>query len=176
MSEAFTNIQIDPQSLPSVDNLSFEGLEKPYLRILLLQSLILIGALIIAWFFVPDIVDEENKEFFKWGGLALIGLSCLRLIPVYFGFVNRGYALREKDLAFRKGWLFRSVTLVPFMRVQHAEVTQGPLSRMFGLAKLKVFTAGGSQSDISIPGLTLDRANQLKRFVLNKLEHGTEEE
>ena len=57
------------------------------------------------------------------------------------------------------------MTSVPFNRIQHTEVTQGPLGRLFDLAKVKVYTAGGSSSDITIVGLNEKNAHQLKDHI-----------
>jgi len=57
------------------------------------------------------------------------------------------------------------MTSIPFNRIQHTEVNQGPLGRMFDLARVQIFTAGGSSSDISIPGLKVEEAHQLKDHI-----------
>jgi len=59
--------------------------------------------------------------------------------------------------------------VVPFKRIQHSEVTQGPVDRFFNLAKLRVFTAGGSGSDLTIPGLKLEEANKLKTLITARI-------
>ena len=54
----------------------------------------------------------------------------------------RGYDLGADRLRVVRGLLFRSDTVVPFGRVQHIDVTQGPLERIFGLATLIYFAQG----------------------------------
>ena len=63
---------------------------------------------------------------------------------------------------------WRKTTLLLFSRVQHVEVTSGPLQRKFGLASLKFFTAGGSSVDLKIEGLLRDDAENLKEFILRR--------
>ncbi len=172
---SFENVQINVEELPAVESIAFLPLEKPFRTIGIIQTIIFfIGALSLVSFFYFN-ADGDEKEYFLYGLGIIVLLFLLRIIAVFIGFRFKAYALRQKDIAFRSGWLFRSSTIVPFKRVQHCEVTQGPLSRMFGLARLKIFTAGGSQSDISIPGIKLEKAKQLKSFILKKLEHGEEE-
>ena len=57
---------------------------------------------------------------------------------IYSGlaFHYMGYALREKDISYRSGWLWRSMVTVPFNRVQHCEIKQGLIDRRFGLSRL----------------------------------------
>jgi hypothetical protein len=38
-----------------------------------------------------------------------------------------------------------------------------------GLSRVKIFTAGGSVSDLSIPGLLPDKAHQVESFLLSKV-------
>jgi membrane protein YdbS with pleckstrin-like domain len=58
--------------------------------------------------------------------------------------------------------------LLPFNRVQHAEVSNGPLQRKYGLATLKFFTAGGSSVDLKIDGLHKERAEKMRSFIMEK--------
>ena len=88
------------------------------------------------------------------------------------GFEIKGFALREKDITYRSGYIFRSVTTIPFNRVQHCEITEGPIERQFGLKKLEVFTAGGQSSDLSIPGLKGEQAQQLKEYITKLVPSG----
>ena len=76
---------------------------------------------------------------------------------------------------YKQGYLWRSNTVIPFNRIQHAEVTQGPIERMFELSVLRVFTAGGSASDIAIPGIRPDEAHRIKEFILSKTAADEEE-
>lgn len=85
------------------------------------------------------------------------------------GFPKRGYILRERDITYSKGWLFHSVTTIPFNRIQHSDVSQGPIERKFKLSTLKIYTAGGSSSDLSIPGLEAGEAQILREFISKKV-------
>jgi membrane protein YdbS with pleckstrin-like domain len=55
--------------------------------------------------------------------------------------------------------------------VQHAEVSSGPLQRKYGLASLKFFTAGGSSVDLKIDGLSKERAEEIRSFIMEKAGH-----
>jgi len=81
---------------------------------------------------------------------------------------KRGYVVRDKDILFKKGVVWRSVTAVPFNRIQHVETSSTPLDRKFGLATLQLFTAGGSSGDLKIDGLAADVAEQLRIYILRK--------
>jgi membrane protein YdbS with pleckstrin-like domain len=51
------------------------------------------------------------------------------------------WAEREDDLIVKRGRIFRSVTVVPYGRMQFVEVSAGPLARAFGLASIELHTA-----------------------------------
>lgn len=72
-----------------------------------------------------------------------------------------GYAEREDDLLIRKGVLFKSLTVVPYGRMQLVDVEAGPLDRKFNLAKVTLNTAS-AQSDAVVPGLLPDEAARLR--------------
>jgi membrane protein YdbS with pleckstrin-like domain len=65
----------------------------------------------------------------------------------------RGYQLGGDRLRVVRGLLFHSDTVVPFGRVQHIDVHQGPIERAYGLATLVLHTAGTHNAAIALPGL-----------------------
>src|SRR5690606_41164829 len=72
-----------------------------------------------------------------------------------------GYAELEDDLLIRKGVLFRSLTVVPYGRMQYVDVQAGPLMRRAGMAQVQLHTASAS-TDASIPGLLEAEASRLR--------------
>jgi membrane protein YdbS with pleckstrin-like domain len=82
---------------------------------------------------------------------------------------RQGYAVREKDIVFKKGVVWRSVTAIPYNRIQHVETSNTILDRKFGVASLKLFTAGGSGGDLKVRGISANNAERLRVFVLNKI-------
>jgi uncharacterized protein len=65
----------------------------------------------------------------------------------------RGYLMGADRLRVVSGVLLRRDTVVPFGRVQHLDVEQGPLERRRGLATLVLHTAGTHNASVSLPGL-----------------------
>ena len=72
-----------------------------------------------------------------------------------------GYAEREEDLLVRRGILFRSLSVVPYGRMQYVDVSAGPLERWLGIATVLLHTASAS-SDATIPGLVPEEASRLR--------------
>ena len=44
------------------------------------------------------------------------------------------------------------------------------VSRLFGLAKVEIFTAGGHSSDIEIPGIEKEQAENIKQLLMGKIQ------
>ena len=74
-----------------------------------------------------------------------------------------------------RGLIWYSSTVIPFNRVQHCEISQGPIERLFKLSELKIFTAGGASSDMSVPGLNPETAHRLKEYIVIKTGMDEEE-
>lgn len=87
------------------------------------------------------------------------------------GWPLRGYLVREHDIVYRSGWWTRTVTAVPFTRIQHSEIQQGPLGRWLGHCHLKLYTAGASGANLEIPGLSMSTARNIRRM-LEDASHG----
>lgn len=167
----FENIQVNINDLPSINDIEYTKIERSYLSIMLItniifSAIIFIG-LIIYWYYDSKLYI---RDYFQWilTGFLLLFLSGIFI--EYKAFLSKQYAFRNRDITYRSGWIWRSITTVPFNRVQHCEVSQGVFDRYFGLAKLKIYTAGGSNSDVTIPGLQLEVANDLKGYILGKVE------
>jgi len=68
------------------------------------------------------------------------------------------YALADDGFLLRTGVWWRSEVFVPHQRIQHVDVTEGPLARRFGLATLALHSAGAHLSTASVSGLAVDAA------------------
>ena len=175
MDSVFTNAQLSVEELPRAASATYEPLAPAYLRVELLS--LWLGRLAILFIFlIYTYLTKDFPNWLRWGiaGLWVFLLLASTLIR-YLGFKIKGYAVRQHDLMYRQGLLFRTLTVVPFSRIQHSEVQQGVIERQFGLASLSVYTAGGSQSDIVIPGLKQEQAEQIRQLLSQKLAADEEE-
>ena len=75
------------------------------------------------------------------------------------------YRLTDHMLQSVHGWMFHTDTLVPLMRVQHLDVTRGPLDKLFGTASLVVHTAGTHNSVVTVRGLAPDSAAEMRDII-----------
>nr|WP_254837631.1 PH domain-containing protein [Natronomonas marina] len=72
------------------------------------------------------------------------------------------YEVREDSLYLERGVVTNVRTVVPYVRIQHVDASRGPIERAFGLATTVVYTAGSRGADVSIPGLSPERADDLQ--------------
>ncbi|WP_435153100.1 PH domain-containing protein [Haladaptatus sp. DFWS20] len=77
------------------------------------------------------------------------------------------FEIRDDDLYLERGVFTRVTTVVPFVRVQHVDTQRGPVERLAGLGSVVVYTAGSRGADVTIPGLTPERASDLQRRLRN---------
>ena len=72
------------------------------------------------------------------------------------------YARSERDLQLRHGVWTQVHTLVPLDRVQHIDISQGPVERTCGVCRLVLHTAGTLHSRVVLPGLSRDTAETMR--------------
>ena len=178
----FNNQQIEVDGLPEAEALNYQSLEPSYKNVMLISNTIFWGVIVTgAAIALRSASDEIPRLVLYIVPGILLSIIFMTYLSIIFGFKNKLFAVRQQDLNYKKGWLWKSRMVVPFKRIQHSEVTQGPVDRIFKLAKLRVFTAGGSGSDLTIPGLKLDEANKLKTLITSRITdkqalNGREEE
>jgi len=175
INELFTNAQMDLQGLPEAEQMEMIPLEPVYKKVryisaALVAIVLIAGSWTLAWF---------QSDYTPYGYVVAVIITFFSgWLIIYNGISFRymGYSLREKDITYASGWLWKGMTTIPFNRVQHCELRQGILDRQFGLAKLTIYTAGGQNTDLLIPGLQPDTAEKLKAFILRSTEQSIENE
>ena len=171
--ENFSNSIITPENLPDIKPETFNLLDKKYRTILFIRIAIFVFFATGAFVAFLILFDEKPAAEFIIAVISTIAIATIySIIITIFGFPRKGYLVREKDISFQKGLIVFKSTSVPFNRIQHVEVNQGILAKMFKLSTVKIYTAGGNASDLSIPGLPVEVANNLKAFLSEKIsEH-----
>lgn len=166
--EEFTNNTVSFESLPKFESVPLQPLNRDYLNVVYIGNsifavLLSLGVLIFLW------VKNDIESLILPILAAYVLLIGLLFWLSNIGFRKKGYALREKDILFQKGILSTTTTVIPFSRIQHVALHEGFLSRMYHLSELQIYTAGGSSSDLHIPGLPKEQAEQMKTFLLQKI-------
>jgi membrane protein YdbS with pleckstrin-like domain len=79
---------------------------------------------------------------------------------------HTSYRLDQQVFEIRRGVYWRQVVSVPRSRVQHTDVSQGPLERAHGLGTLVVYTAGTDHAKVDLHGLDYETALALREHLL----------
>lgn len=104
--------------------------------------------------------------FLDWRfAVAALGLMLVWSIWQWFRVARLarswGYAERESDLYVKHGLWFRTLSVIPYGRMQAVQVSSGPIMRSFGLAQVQLITAS-MQTEATIPGLDAAAAAALR--------------
>lgn len=94
---------------------------------------------------------------------AVFSVASLALVPRKVRAL--GYQLRQDDVVFRRGILFRRQVAAPYGRLQLVDISRGPLSRILGLSEVRIVTAAAA-TGISIPGLPQAEAEELRDHLI----------
>lgn len=81
-----------------------------------------------------------------------------------------GYALESNHLMARRGIVFRSMSSMPYGRIQYVDVDSGPLERMCGVARLTVRTAGTTTGTMVLCGIPLNVAEELRADLVRRAD------
>ena len=170
----FENPEITHDDLPQADSVTWLGMDDKFVRRLLTEAALIlvfvsIGIGVLPIVFNIAFADDNVNISLGWLWLlvpvAAVPFFAWPLISV----PRRGYAIRDLDIIYKSGVFWRTVTAIPFNRIQHVEKSSSPLDRRFDIATLQLFTAGGSGGDLKIHGLSADIAEQLRVFILDKV-------
>ncbi len=165
-------VAVEPDAAPIVSETPQVRELRPHpalLRIWILGALVFVAPVVL----VTVIIAAFANHWLIGTLPALIAASIIVFILLY----GRAYLARFRCRLLSDGlWVDRGVwwrneTFVARARVQHTEVQQGPIARRYGMASLKVFTAGASHGEIEIGGLLHAEALWLRDELLGRHGH-----
>jgi hypothetical protein len=167
--ENFTNSTIDVAQLPRFEAVVFQKLQSDYLKVLIINRVIIFTIVAVAIVFATYSIKEISMFIpFIWSGYTLFVVLSFFILRI--SFLKKGFAFREHDVLFKHGIIANNTIIIPYNRVQHVALHEGWLSRYFNLAKVEIFTAGGGTSDIEIPGIQKEQAEKIKRLLMGKIQ------
>jgi membrane protein YdbS with pleckstrin-like domain len=97
-------------------------------------------------------------------GSLLLAWFAQKWPPIAYRYAS--YTVDEHGIEIRRGVVWRAVTNVPRTRVQHTDVSQGPLERSHGLGTLVIHTAGTVHAIVALHGLDYATATALRNHLL----------
>ena len=117
--------------------------------------------------FVPLVGASLRVPLLAWliAVYVVLAAYCVWRAPLAH-YRSLEYGIDALGITIQRGILWRSRIALPRIRVQHTDVSQGPLQRRFGIATLKLYTAGSRYTKIELSGLAHDRAIELRDALL----------
>jgi uncharacterized protein len=96
------------------------------------------------------------------GAAVTLGLAWLAHRWPEIAHRHAAYKVDGHGIEIRRGVVWRKVINVPRSRVQHTDVSQGPLERGHGLATLVLYTAGTDHARVDLHGLDHSTALRIR--------------
>lgn len=170
--ENFTNETLNLNSLPKFEEVNFSPLHKNYLKVVYINIAITLLILAIGiGVLLCFNEDLQYTSFYLVFGISYLILAIIVLFSSISSVKKRGLAIREKDILYKRGLISTTTTMIPFNRVQHVAMHEGVFSRIFNLAQIQIFTAGGSTSDVKISGIEKEKAESIKELLMQKIQN-----
>jgi len=169
----FSNAQVEASSLPDFRRVALTPAAPAYLSWSLITQTafwLLAAAVIVVVTHLP----LPSIRLPWWLPLAPLAVAVVGAVYARLDARTRAWALREHDLVYRYGVLWRKTVIVPFARIQHVEAVHGPLERYLGLMRLKCFTAGGMSADLTVKGLARADARRVRQYLLEQIGQATD--
>lgn len=127
-----------------------------------LRQVGLVAGLLFGALFISSIVPRIGHPLSPYIGWGLEGLAWLGFIiqlPIGFlvariDYAFRWYILSDRSLRIREGLVSIQEKTMTFANIQQVSIQQNPVQRLFGIADVKVETAGGGGSSSGRSGHT----------------------
>jgi putative membrane protein len=98
----------------------------------------------------------------KWLLVPLVPSAIAALVRLF----TQAYRFEGGALVLKEGVLSRRLREIPYARVQHVELTQGPLQRWLGVAVVAIQSGGNAEeAEASLRVLSLGAAEHLRRRI-----------
>jgi putative membrane protein len=115
---------------------------------------------------IAALASALSANVIGWKAVLLFAaLVPISIVHARRGARAMGWALTDELVAFRSGWVWRSVTIAPLARVQAVAFRESPFDRRNDMASVRVDTAGAGDLShrIAIPYLAREIASGLSR-------------
>ena len=121
--------------------------------------------------------DEVKGVLTDAGWWLLLGVVVVLGLVVLVSWISwraTKYHLDQSAFYLRSGVVFRQNRRVPLNRVQSVDINQPLLARIFGLAAVRIESAGGADSNVELSFVPNRVAKQLREEILHRAAHDPE--
>jgi membrane protein YdbS with pleckstrin-like domain len=118
------------------------------------------------------LLAAADLPLLAWLGLGLAAGAIVALLiwsavrwPA-LEYAHAAYRIDDRGIEIHWGVVWRRVINVPRSRIQHTDVSQGPIERRYGLGTLVIYTAGTDHAQVDLPGLAHETALRIRDHLL----------
>lgn len=169
--EPFTNETLHIDNLPKFEEVAFSPIHPSYKKVVYLNLAIfflILGGIFAALIYFEEEFQSQTIIISTVSGFLL--LLIVSFVWYSIAIRRRFFAVRERDILYKRGVLSTTTTIMPFNRIQHVALHEGAFPRIFNLAQIQIFTAGGATSDVKISGLEKEQAEKIKALLMQQIQ------
>ncbi|MGN7837110.1 PH domain-containing protein [Stenotrophomonas sp. 22385] len=107
--------------------------------------------------------DSDEEEM--WSNLAALVVIVVLVAVSILQYLTFHYRIGRDAISVRSGVVSRNRREIPFARIHNVVVHQNPLHRLFGVAELRLESAGGNRPEAEMRVLKLEQALALEQLV-----------
>ncbi|MPQ43073.1 PH domain-containing protein [Clostridium tarantellae] len=140
-------------------------------------STLIIGSILIGLdYFIIKVLHTQwgkNNAIFIHiiiGTIILLLLLNTFLYP-FIEYKQWRYLIDNDKVDFSEGIFSIRRTIIPIIRIQHINLNQGPINRIFKLVDIEIVTAGGTHR---IPNIELEKAEKISEYLKDKVKEKVE--
>ena len=136
---------------------------------------------LLGWYYTPP--SDPSKDIPLWifmiGTSTLIAIFIVYIIWISMYFSRYRYALGDEGILIHRGVWWKYRRTIPYPRIQHISVDQGPIEQMFHLYRVNSYTAGtgsmgGASAGSGVTGpegqiLGVRNPEPLKEQIMNRV-------
>jgi membrane protein YdbS with pleckstrin-like domain len=101
-------------------------------------------ATLLGWYYTPS--SDPSKDIPLWifliGTVIIVSLFIVYNIWILMYFPRYRYALGGEGILIHRGVWWKYRRTIPYARIQHISVDQGPIEQMFRIYRVNSYTAG----------------------------------
>jgi membrane protein YdbS with pleckstrin-like domain len=136
---------------------------------------------LLGWYYTPT--SDPSKDIPLWifliGTSTLLAIFIVYIIWISMYFSRYRYALGDEGILIHRGVWWKYRRTIPYARIQHISVDQGPIEQMFHLYRVNSYTAGtgsigGASAGSGVTGpegqiLGVRNPEPLKEQIMNRV-------
>ncbi len=118
----------------------------------------------------------QVQDKLLWAGIGGSALLLLMLLSSFLYYLNFQYRISDEQILVRKGVFKKERLTLNFGRVQNVNIASPFYFQPLKLVNCIFESAGSVRSEINLPGVTIDYANQLRDIVFHHKEQNSVED